>query len=128
MSDIIRYLTGNNFPRDLMRIVQEYETNTWIGAFMKVDPQNTGNRWFYEWTIQGILYQLLTRLSPPERGEYLYFLEQPYSPNSTVTRSDIMIVDIHTENIYSIEIKNDLNNDVISLSRHLCLCSFPSTL
>ena len=109
MPDVNVYITGGGLRAAVEGMVAEYEGLTFIDAFM----QNSVPKWFYEWTLQGFIYQAIARnydiVATGGYKNYAIFLEQPYSPNNLEFRSDLMLVSLETEIVSAIEIKSNFN-------------------
>lgn len=103
------YLDGN-FSSDLTKLIESYEKFAGIDAFFNnsQDP-----KFFYEWAIQGMAYQLLLDQTGGKTNKYLLLLEQPYTATNAQLRTDIMIVEIDTDLITGIEIKSDFNGQSV---------------
>ncbi|GHF22366.1 hypothetical protein GCM10017044_15660 [Kordiimonas sediminis] len=124
--DILKYLTKGQVKTDLEAVLGEYDSFTGIDSFFN---HSTNPKTFYEWSIQGMIYDLLARrVVQGKYDKYMLFLEQPYSPNNVETRSDIMWVEVATDYIGAMELKTDYSytsvlNDLRKLENQIAIQS-----
>jgi hypothetical protein len=101
-------VSKSGLRKDVEKLVMEYESYTFIDAFMR----RSEPKWFYEGTVQGFIYYSLFF---KYHKEVLFFLEEPYSSTDMNNRSDIMFVLPSNEEISAIEIKDDFSYDSIRI-------------
>ncbi|WP_295815144.1 hypothetical protein [uncultured Nitratireductor sp.] len=104
MSDkIANYLKGS-FSGDLTKLIENYEEFGGIDAFFN-NAQTP--KFFYEWAVQGMIYQLLVQLLGGRVDKYILLMEQPYTATNAELRTDIMYIDVENDLIHAIELKTD---------------------
>lgn len=102
--DKIQKYCRDSLTADLQRIIGKYEEFAGINAFFNLSQRP---RFFYEWSIQGMIYELLSAFVGGHYSKYLLLLEQPYDGGDIDHRSDIMYVNLEDETIHSIELKTN---------------------
>lgn len=124
--EIRKYLTDGTLRKEVQDAIEQYEQFTDIDEYM----QHSGKTWFYEYTIQGFIYSRLAfkyDIGFKPTNEYLMFLEEPYSANSSENRCDILFVpvsDASRKNSSAIELKTDfeygsIRTDMEVMARYL---------
>ncbi|MFW2441154.1 MAG: hypothetical protein ACN4GR_17485 [Arenicellales bacterium] len=106
MTDHVLNYLKDTLESDLTHVINEYEAFSGIDAFKN---NSLTPAFYYEWTIQGMIYQLLSNLIGLKFNKYILMLEQPYTATDASVRSDIMWVDLENEHIGALELKSNFS-------------------